>query len=370
MSGDTLAGPAKPDVSAATVRRVYPVLIRNGNNVFCLSVKLSPNADLGHRVATVCTTIETTAGRIEPKELSSGVVRQRIGIALRKHKDDKALIEPNGNGSLIRFDYPEAGVKKHVLLFANPRSQKAHTQQTLQVCFDDGRTWPEKHHLLLDEGRGAGYPSLTRRDDRHASSVYEGSQAHLVFKKVPLAELLDPGKRSAKDDASSEPDLKVWTAEELPCTPKGQLLLLPGEKSDCHCNRERAAELTKRRAVCWQDRSGPKARAKVRAVVGVRPFKEVPALGHGDVGTVIGEGYSIEKLILTGEAKVELPALAFVPPKPTGQAKHYLHGDGKHTDAAVDRPFDALVWCSRVVLAVDLRGLGETTSITQSRFAG
>lgn len=50
--------------------------------------------------------------------------------------------------------------------------------------------WPKSHHLLLDEGRGAGYPSLTRVDDRHVGIVYEGSQSHLVFEKFTLDELL------------------------------------------------------------------------------------------------------------------------------------------------------------------------------------
>ena len=58
------------------------------------------------------------------------------------------------------------------------------------MSFDDGRTWPQSHHLLLDEGLGAGYPSLTRIDDRHIGIVYEGSQSHLVFEKLSLDELL------------------------------------------------------------------------------------------------------------------------------------------------------------------------------------
>lgn len=100
------------------------------------------------------------------------------------------LIEPNCNGSLLRVDYEAAGEKKHVLLFANPHTQKGRTHHTIQVSFDDGRTWPQSHHLLLDEGIGAGYPSLTRIDDRHIGIVYEGSQSHLVFEKLSLDELL------------------------------------------------------------------------------------------------------------------------------------------------------------------------------------
>lgn len=108
----------------------------------------------------------------------------------------KALIEPNCNGSLMSLEAVVAGKKQTVLVFANPHSQKSRTHHTIQVSFDDGRTWPESHHLLLDEGRGAGYPSLTRIDDRHIGIVYEGSQAHLVFEKFSIERLLT-GRRAA-----------------------------------------------------------------------------------------------------------------------------------------------------------------------------
>ena len=107
------------------------------------------------------------------------------------------LVEPNCNGSLLRFDYDEAGKKKHILLFANPHSQTGRTHHTLQVSFDDGLTWPKSHHKLLDEGRGAGYPSLTRVDDQHVGIVYEGSQSHLVFEKFSLPDLLRPSADSS-----------------------------------------------------------------------------------------------------------------------------------------------------------------------------
>ena len=60
------------------------------------------------------------------------------------------------------------------------------------MSFDDGQSWPASHHLLLDEGPGAGYPSLAQIDPEHIGIVYEGSQAHLVFEKISLAELLEP----------------------------------------------------------------------------------------------------------------------------------------------------------------------------------
>lgn len=99
------------------------------------------------------------------------------------------LIEPTCNASLYRVDFQKDGSPNHVLLFANPHTRKGRTHHTIQVSFDDGLTWPESHHLLLDEGRGAGYPSLTLIDDHHVGIVYEGSQSHLVFERFSLDEL-------------------------------------------------------------------------------------------------------------------------------------------------------------------------------------
>lgn len=118
-------------------------------------------------------------------------VTKDLGQTWQPHATNRnTLIEPNCNGSLLRVDYKSEGMKKHVLLFANPHTQQGRTHHTIQLSFDDGRTWPKSHHLLLDEGRGAGYPSLTRIDDRHVGIVYEGSQSHLVFEKFALDELL------------------------------------------------------------------------------------------------------------------------------------------------------------------------------------
>lgn len=121
------------------------------------------------------------------------VVTHDLGQTWQPHPTSRnTLIEPNCNGSLLRVEYEEHGESKHVLLFANPHTQKGRTHHTLQVSFDDGLTWPESHHRLLDEGRGAGYPSLTQIDAAHVGIVYEGSQSHLTFEKFAIAELLQP----------------------------------------------------------------------------------------------------------------------------------------------------------------------------------
>ncbi len=103
------------------------------------------------------------------------------------------LIEPRCNGSLYRFDYNHGGQSKSVLLFANPHSTRSRVQHSIQVSFDEGKTWPESHRMLLDHGRGRGYPSISRIDDRHVGIIYEGSRCDVTFESIPIDELLKGG---------------------------------------------------------------------------------------------------------------------------------------------------------------------------------
>ncbi len=114
-----------------------------------------------------------------------------LGITWIPHETNrKALVEPNCNASLFRFDYEEEGESKHILLFANPNSTEGRHHHTIKVSFDNGMTWPEDYQILLDEGRGRGYPGITRVDDRHVGIVYEGSRSDLIFERLSLDELL------------------------------------------------------------------------------------------------------------------------------------------------------------------------------------
>src|SRR5207248_3077558 len=63
--------------------------------------------------------------------------------------------------------------------------------------------------------------------------------------------------------------------------------------------------------------------------------------------------------VLRVEPGISLPALMFSPPEPRGAAHLYLHGEGKQADAMPGGPIEKLVRAGHLVLAVDLRGLGE-----------
>ena len=103
----------------------------------------------------------------------------------------KALPEPVCMASLIRFGRVHNGADSDALLFSNPSvSRRAPRRRiTLKASVDEGVSWPEKWHLLVDEGVGAGYSCLTRIDEETVGILYEGSQAHLVFQRIKIREV-------------------------------------------------------------------------------------------------------------------------------------------------------------------------------------
>jgi len=158
------------------------------------SWQVGPIASLGNNE---CQAVELGDGTIMLNARSRRTKHRTVvlsrdgGRTWKPHTTNRTgLIEPNCNACLYRFDYQENGKQKYVLLFANPHSQTGRDHHTIQVSLDDGRTWPEKYHQLLDEGRGRGYPSLSRAGDEHVGIVYEGSQADLMFERISIRELL------------------------------------------------------------------------------------------------------------------------------------------------------------------------------------
>lgn len=157
--------------------------------------------------------------------------------------------------------------------------------------------------------------------------------------------------------AYNEPD---WTAEQLQCTPQGQVLLLAGERSTFEVNADRAAQMRRERAARWSQLSADDKRRVVREMIGAQSAEALPKQQVETVGQIERDGYAIRKLVLTTDDGLRLPALAFVPSQPGGAAVLYLHGESMQADAAPGGPIEALVKQGRVVLAAELRGIGET----------
>jgi dienelactone hydrolase len=152
----------------------------------------------------------------------------------------------------------------------------------------------------------------------------------------------------------SQPD---WTAAQLQCTPSGQVLLEPGERSGFAINAQTALALRDSRAARWKALSIGEKRQVIRETTGAEDpeVARVESLGSFSRGRA-----TVHKLALTVAGRVRVPALAFVPPQPKGGATLYLHGSSLAADAAPGGAIDALVREGRIVLAAELRGIGET----------
>lgn len=166
------------------------------------------------------------------------------------------------------------------------------------------------------------------------------------------------------DDAIDEPELSVFTAEQLRCTPRGQVLFLKDERSVFDLARETAKTLADRRVARWQGESAAERVARVRRVAGIRPTKELTEVKAERVERLERDGYFVEKLLIRRSDQVVLPALRYLPRDmaPTRGEGPILYVDetGKASGAADNGPLAAWAKAGRVVLAVDLEGWGET----------
>ncbi|MEO2010200.1 MAG: acetylxylan esterase [Pirellulaceae bacterium] len=172
------------------------------------------------------------------------------------------------------------------------------------------------------------------------------------------------------DEPITESDIETHSADELLCTPKGQVLLMHGSRSVADLNVEYDLQLEKQRQESWLPANHDKTIRDIRQIAGVRSLDDLPRPAVRDAGTIKRGGYNIEKIVLQPEPDIWLPALLFKPTRPSGKRVLYLHGKGKSVDAQPDGPIERLVQQGSLVLAVDLRGTGETGGNNENTWGG
>jgi hypothetical protein len=164
-----------------------------------------------------------------------------------------------------------------------------------------------------------------------------------------------------KNQAISEPTIQLLSEQEYRCTADGKVMSLPGARSAYDLNEDYENELAKRRTASWAGGDGEARFAEVRWLAGVRKLAALPKPAVELLGAVARPGYKIEKLLIKPEPGVLLPALRFVPGKPQASPTVlYVHERGKAADAGPGGPIEQLLNAGQTVLAVDLRGMGET----------
>lgn len=177
-----------------------------------------------------------------------------------------------------------------------------------------------------------------------------------------------------KDEPITEPDIKLLSDQEIQCTGQDQVMLIEGAKSAYDLNRDYEKILAQRRKRLWTTGQPAELLNWVRQFAGIRTLAELPEPKVKETDVVERNGYIIKKVIIKLEDGIYLPALMFVPgtdttKKPSGTGTVlYIHEKGKDMDAGPGGTIEKLVKSGRPVLAVDLRGTGETQQLKQNKF--
>ena len=164
------------------------------------------------------------------------------------------------------------------------------------------------------------------------------------------------------DDAVTETPYEAFSGQDVLCTPRGQAQLLPGARSVMDFNLEAAEAAAAHRRELWRPENRTAALQAVRRRIGAAAPFSPKSMQFVSKGTVAREGYTIEKLLIAAEQSLELPTLLFRPSSPPRRLVLYVNGAGKQVDAGAEGPIEQLVESGALVLAVDLRGMGEIGS--------
>lgn len=164
---------------------------------------------------------------------------------------------------------------------------------------------------------------------------------------------------AGEDKPVTELGITPRPASDFVCTPKGQVMLLEGARSVVDLNIELNDQLAAQRRKVWEGTDHQAALTEVRRIAGIRHLADLPQAKVIPIGKLERTGYRIEKLCMEVEPGIRLPGLLFRPEKPSGRRYLSVHGSGKHADTQPDGPIEKLVRAGHVVLAVDLRGVGE-----------
>lgn len=109
-----------------------------------------------------------------------------LGQTWQEHPTTRsALPEPVCMASLIRVEHKTHGP---LLFFSNPNQTRGRANMTIKASNDEGMTWPEKWHTLIDEGASM-YSCMTLVGDDKIGLFYEGS-GEIYFVRVPFSDLL------------------------------------------------------------------------------------------------------------------------------------------------------------------------------------
>ena len=198
-------------------------------------------------------------------------------------------------------------------------------------------------------------------------SMFEADDGHGYTKPRRLAayDWLSRWLKGAEDRQPEQP-VEVESEEELRSTESGQVMLSPGGETVFSLNLKRMQQARPARTPLSSAREVAAHKNELqRQVPKLTGFQLRPSpLNVKPFGQLRREGYRIEKLIYQSEPGILVPALLFISetaaprsPESGSPAILFAHGKGK---SAGREQIEQLVKAGFVVLAVDVRGTGET----------
>jgi len=133
-----------------------------------------------------------------PESGRSICVTRDLGKSWIEHPGSRTVLpEPVCMASLISHDFgkqPGNSLPQRGLLFSNPPNKTkagGRAGMTIKLSADDGSSWPQKWHVMLDE-KGGAYSALASLNPHTIGIIYEGSGADLVFQKISIKEFEQP----------------------------------------------------------------------------------------------------------------------------------------------------------------------------------
>lgn len=171
-------------------------------------------------------------------------------------------------------------------------------------------------------------------------------------------------------------EMPLCSPGELWAAPNGKTMEIEGARTTFDLNRDYNRELLARRVSQWSQKTPEQRRTAVREIIAARTLSEIPALEcerKGEPDFVPPELHAIARmesiLFRTEQGRIFLPAILLSPKNSSSETSGceiYLNDAGKAADPGAWA--DSLK-SGKTVLAVDLRGMGETQSVGANYFS-
>ncbi len=164
------------------------------------------------------------------------------------------------------------------------------------------------------------------------------------------------------DEPVVEKEIHLNQTKDLHCSPEGQVLRMEGARSIFDLCRERETDLAIARNRFFREHNEHEIYNRIRELAGIRELDDLPCPRFEKRGEVSRNGYQIVKGVIHWETDIVLPVLNFIPEKKNGDYYLCLDDKGKTNRSGQGGDLEKLVLDGNEVMAVDIRGFGETST--------